>query len=417
MVAAYYIPPQPDTDTDTTMPLPYTASPLKLLAADILLCLSSIRYLPNIVRPLRPCRSGKLDELYPSWGNITALAIHGVLIVYQLAFILSLPALFFFPVYTSMIYTAAALVINKSICMILNGSRRFLVSQVPVDPCSQHGSEHWVFINGVGVGQHWLQSNLDRLSLTFGRKVTGVHNDTTGIIFDIIQCLIQRCFCYATDHVRDAHVLVKEALLSPEYRKVILILHSQGAVEGGLIIDWLFDELDQSALDKLEIYTFGNAANHWNNPIRTLLPGLSNALERRIRYIEHYVNSKDFVAIWGILHFIKLPYRYRGTIFIRDGCGHQLNQHYLDTMFPLSLNGGKVLEENDFVGQEVELISWEKLDGVEKDPNSANNAESAAGIITQSGGCQNDMPTDGNRLKLKSYSRLWQYRNGGSPPD
>jgi hypothetical protein len=36
----------------------------------------------------------------------------------------------------------------------------------------------------------WLQSNIDRLSLTFGRRVYGIHNPTDGIIFDIIQCLV-----------------------------------------------------------------------------------------------------------------------------------------------------------------------------------------------------------------------------------
>ena len=35
-----------------------------------------------------------------------------------------------------------------------------------------------------------------------------------------------------------------------------------------MIIDWLLQELPQDLLSKLEVYTFGNAANHFNNPHR-----------------------------------------------------------------------------------------------------------------------------------------------------
>lgn len=37
-----------------------------------------------------------------------------------------------------------------------------------------------------------------------------------------------------------------------------------------MIIDWLLQELPQNLLSKLEVYTFGNAANHFNNPHRNI---------------------------------------------------------------------------------------------------------------------------------------------------
>jgi len=58
-------------------------------------------------------------------------------------------------------------------------------------------NEQWIFLNGVAVGyvlyfpftiiqfetnnvsrKHWLQSNVNRIALTFGRPVLGVHNKT-----------------------------------------------------------------------------------------------------------------------------------------------------------------------------------------------------------------------------------------------
>lgn len=63
--------------------------------------------------------------------------------------------------------------------------------------------------------------------------------------------------------------MVKKALSKEENTKVVLILHSQGGIEGGIIVDWLLQSLPQEQLHKLEVYTFGNAANHFNNPFRT----------------------------------------------------------------------------------------------------------------------------------------------------
>src|SRR4051812_30944104 len=92
------------------------------------------------------------------------------------------------------------------------------------------------------------------------------HTSRTGIIFDVLQCLIQRDFCYATQDVRDCYKLIKNDLSNPSYKKVILILHSQGGIEGGLILDWIFGDVPEDLTRKLEVYTFGNAASHFNNP-------------------------------------------------------------------------------------------------------------------------------------------------------
>jgi hypothetical protein len=85
-------------------------------------------------------------------------------------------------------------------------------------------------------------------------------------VFNLIQCLIERNFTYAVEDVRQAYAVIKQALLDAKYKKVVLILHSQGGIEGGLFIDWLLDKVLQDLLDQLEVYTFASAANHFNNP-------------------------------------------------------------------------------------------------------------------------------------------------------
>lgn len=101
--------------------------------------------------------------------------------------------------------------------------------------------------------------------------------------------------------------------------------------------------------------TFGNAANHFNNPhkyLRDQIADLDSAANtsalkgnrkvksqklskdrKTIRYIEHYANSSDFVARWGVLHCVgsktSSPFgsKFMGRVFELCADGHQLNQH------------------------------------------------------------------------------------------
>ncbi|KAL2072002.1 hypothetical protein VTL71DRAFT_11345 [Oculimacula yallundae] len=256
----------------STTPHSYTSSPLSLLKHDILSALQFYTHLPYIVFPLTPQLSGPLCELYPSRGNLYDIFLHSILIIMQLPFVLSVPFWLLFPMWSVVGGVVIFVLVNESICFLLNGSDTVVESNSEfAERKKEHEHEQWIFLNGVAVGRNWLQNNVDRLALTFGRPILGVHNRTNGIIFDVLQCLIQRNFTYATQDVRDCYRTVKSTLYKPHLTKVIFILHSQGGIEGGLIVDWLLQEVPQDLLAKLEVYTFGNAANHFNNPHLHLL--------------------------------------------------------------------------------------------------------------------------------------------------
>lgn len=241
-----------------------------------------------------------------------------------------------------------------------------------------------------------------------------------------MECLIQRDFTYSTGDVRSAYTLIKEALQHPDCDKVILILHSQGGIEGGLIIDWLLDELPQNLLHQLEVYTFGNAANHFNNPPCSCRPRKGTpeasqthqAVIRSVGHIEHYANSRDPITWLGVLRFANIPNRYMGRLFVRPGSGHLMNQHYLDNMFTLGPNR-KVLESNSFMDMEVEA----KIDAasgctnsIQKEPDEHREETllpipGLDGLLPQQDEAHDIRPV----LRVKDFSRLWQYRNGGSP--
>ena len=238
-------------------PVPWTGEPFKLLWSDALLLLRTWWTLPGIIMPVHLGKSAnRYDELYPSWPNLVAIFLHCILLFTQTFFLISLPFCLTIPSGWVLLYFAGCYLWNCSISRIINGKHMKLEPSKHIVFKDKHDDEYWIYLNGVSVGQTWLQSNIDRLSLTFGRSVHGVHNPTDGIIFDLIQCLIQRNFCFSTQDIREAYVSIKDALLKKDIKKVVFILHSQGGIEGGLIIDWLLAEMPEDYLRKLEVYAF-----------------------------------------------------------------------------------------------------------------------------------------------------------------
>jgi hypothetical protein len=235
--------PPSKSHTQPHAPIPYTGAPILLYLADIRLFFNLAWSLPGILSPLTEWRSGALDELYPSLPNLICLFLHGFLLLFQSLAFLGLPFLLALQLWVVCLYGAFVYSVTSAVAFLLNRREDVLYSSVDLgEAATRHESECWIFVNGVGVGRHWLQSNLDRLALTFRRPVVGVHNRTYGILFDLMQCIVERDFLYATTDIRRSYIVIKAALLNPANDKVVLILHSQGAIEGSLILDWLLTE-------------------------------------------------------------------------------------------------------------------------------------------------------------------------------
>lgn len=260
-------------DNQTVINYSYTDRPSRLLLWDIYYFFYYIWALPYIILPWKPFDSGDLSELAPTWGNLWCVFIHVVLAILQLVMIICLPPVaLILPLWTTLAIVAVFAGVNKGLCTLINSKEVLFYSdpEYAAPDQKKFAHEQWIFLNGVACGEHWMKSCLNRLALTFGRPIIGVHNRTDGVIFDVIECLIQRNLGYATNDVRVCYRIIKEKLYNPQYSKIIFVLHSQGGIEGGLVLDWLLQELPQNLLSKLEVYTFGNAANHFNNPYRTV---------------------------------------------------------------------------------------------------------------------------------------------------
>ncbi|GFF88042.1 psi-producing oxygenase A [Aspergillus udagawae] len=259
------------------------------------------------------------------------------------------------------------------------------------DPVNDE-TEPWFFINGIATGKHWHQSNLTALADTFGRQIVGIHNPTKGVILDLVECLIQRDLDYKTADIRQGRAQLRAALAASTTKKVVLIVHSQGGIIASSIIDWLYGELSESQIQKLEIYTFGIAARQFRNPPlhepqdsdpAGNIPRRQIQGERAIRNIEHYANRQDFFANIGVLQFTAPAGAYSnasvfsGTVFVREGSGHLFNMHYLDPIFG---------EDSSFMESMVDVRPG-------------------------------DGPGKPVSMRIREFSRLYKYKNGENPEE
>ena len=229
-----------------------------------------------------------------------------------------------------------------------------------------------------------------------------------------------------------------------------------------MVIDQILTELPADCISKLEVYTFGSAASHFSNPLRSLSAAdgddVSSPLTRVhfdvpsqpkqvIPHIEHYANEDDMVPRWGVLHCTQdvLNNRYAGSVFVRQGAsGHMFNQHYLEPMFP---HPGKRLPKAQSKYLETPVNVDERL-AVRRDSIAISNVSSMsrksglefgdgefvpdiqilsngsdAGPVSNGDPVLTFARTDSGRLlveeakgkTVRELSRLWRYQGGRSP--
>lgn len=131
----------------------HTDLPFRLLTKDLYYFFVYVWALPWIIFPVFTDGCHELNELSLTRENLFCLFVHGVLIVLQLGFLVSLPFAVIFPVWMVAFGIAAFMVVNWALCRVLNGSEAIYHSDEKyAKPRPEHENEQWVFLNGVAVG-------------------------------------------------------------------------------------------------------------------------------------------------------------------------------------------------------------------------------------------------------------------------
>lgn len=133
-------------------------NPFRLVWIDILSVFQYSRLLPLIVIPLRPCISGKLDELSATWRNTRDIFLQAVLIISQLLLLITSPIMavlyWFVPGIVHVVFCVLFTVSTLLVMRLLNGGPRTecLVGLPDGEPPVNDESELWFFINGIATG-------------------------------------------------------------------------------------------------------------------------------------------------------------------------------------------------------------------------------------------------------------------------
>lgn len=210
---------------------------------------------------------------------------------------------------------------------------------------------------------------------------------------------------YNTYDVRAAYDYVRDALVDQSVRRVVLIGHSQGSIVISMVLDRLFASMASEDVAKIEVYTFGSAASHFNNPRRR--KACLAAYSGVVRHIEHYINGEDLVPRWGVLKEAqRIPQnRYAGKVFVRIAAtGHMLNQHYLSQMFPL-------LGDAHFLDQKVLVDTGDGNEDCEH-PSTTIQSDTCLPVNHDI----SSRPLEQSDKTARELSRLWRYM-GGKDPD
>lgn len=110
-----------------------------------------------------------------------------------------------------------------------------------------------------------MKCQLQRLSVIFCRPMTGIHNSTYGLLLDMIFNTITSVSMTSSSS-KCLYTELKDALMCPTTRKVMVMAHGTGATILSHTLDRLHSDLPMELLSKMEIYTFGSAAKHMSNP-------------------------------------------------------------------------------------------------------------------------------------------------------
>lgn len=227
-------------------------SPCRLFIKDAGVLIANLRYMPLLFMPSKTSNAD--SEMAMSAANTRDQVLQFLIFVLELLLLLlAIPALVVLPGIITALVVALCYMIIWAMTKPMQGPKIVYskMDEATVESAKEHEHERWLFINGIATGHAGLQKNIDLLSKTFGRPVIGIHNQTYGMIGDLLECLIQRDFVYNTMDVRMAYDYLKACLSDPTISKIVLVAHSQGGVIASMALDHLFADLPFNVFAKL----------------------------------------------------------------------------------------------------------------------------------------------------------------------
>ena len=239
---------------------------------------------------------------------------------------------------------------------------------------NDYPDELWVHINGILTNLDGGKSTCRRMYGMFGRPVKLLHNPTDGPGLDLLECFMGKTGLLKHG-ATGPRKLLKEKLLNEmkkDYKKIVLVAHSQGTIITGNVIADFNDIVDgkgdftdeeraliKENLSKMEVYIVAGAAHYVNG--------------KYVSHLECISNRGDFVAVLGHVFpkYLKpfwmntklsgIHYSECSDVVETAGWGHMLGDHYFTPMEKGSFPGSKLVTTYLKKSQEESATETSKL--------------------------------------------------------
>ena len=220
---------------------------------------------------------------------------------------------------------------------------------------NNHPDELWIHINGMITDLEKAKRQCKCIYKTFGRPVKLMHNPTDGAVLDMMECMMGKSGLFRHGYTRPRDFL-KKVLgeeMKKDYKKIVLVAHSQGTIITGNVIADFNDIIDgtkecsdeekalvKDNMSKMEVFMVASAAHHVSG--------------KHVSHLECLSNRGDVVAFLGhlfpkILKPFWLNTRGAGMLYEnyddhveKSAWGHSLDPHYVTPIANGSFPGSKL---------------------------------------------------------------------------
>lgn len=213
--------------------------------------------------------------------------------------------------------------------------KKYLINKVhssidsSVEPFPEHQlrtgcpSSRFMFINGVVTPYALALHQSNMLSKAIGQEVELFHNETDGLIKDIIECNEGR-YGILNTVAKEAISAIKDKLIHSG--DLTIVAHSQGAIIITSALLEITKELPLSELSRIKFITFG--------------AGFKESILPKEIHSEHFANINDPITHLGLQN---TEHKFTGELYTREANGHFFVADYL-----IPIMDGQTYQNNGF---------------------------------------------------------------------
>ncbi|KAG9241465.1 hypothetical protein BJ878DRAFT_396447, partial [Calycina marina] len=214
-----------------THPMIQRQSTIAVMMMDMRNMMSNMpRCMPEMMRSMFMTK-GRLTISNLNAVNCMETSLHIMIGILQICIIaMMVPAMMMLSGITMVPLVMLFCMVCFALCIPLNGTRKPMMHcEFCREVMIAMAEESFFYINGSMTSARRMQHHLNRLSRSFPRPITGIHNRTNGPILDMMMPTVMSMLGMQNPCSQSLYTQLHSALISPSCHKVVVISHCTGA--------------------------------------------------------------------------------------------------------------------------------------------------------------------------------------------